>query len=899
MIFSFGLLFSQSEKQIKEALNTYGISETQARSIARSKGLSNTELKNEAVKAGGIEKPDIIELRNKKTNNRINSLGREKEKESFKNKKEIKKDIKKEIETDIEKDISVNNSNTKPSIKGSGHYFGYDIFDNDPLSFQASNFGVIDPGYNIGPGDEIIILLWGETQFRESFKVDKEGYVFIPEIGQVFVNGLTLKTLETKLFKILSKAYSSLKSSIGTATSFLDVSLGDLRPLRIMVLGEVSQPGAYTVNPTTTLFSSLYYFNGPTKSGSLRDIQLIRNGRLVTSIDFYNYLLSGDTSGDVRLQIDDIIFIPPRGKTVTLLGQVKREGVYELNEEEALLDLIKISGGLKKTAFIDRAQIDRIIPFSERTDELKNRLIEDFSLKDILNNKDSLSLRDEDKIQVFSIKDQHHNVVFIGGSSVTRPGRYELIEDMLVSDLIDISGGLSRNTYYDKAYVKRLSQEDFKDELLSINLQEALKNNPEHNLKLKLMDRLQIFSYDEMIPEYSIEILGHVKKPGKYQLLKNMTIYDVLFIYGGFIDKEWREKTFGSRVELTRLDTNNNSRKTFIFDLDSILKKFGSDQYFKLMPGDKIIIYPHAILDPLRSVIINGGVKNPGQYTLRTNMILKDLILEAGGLSEDIHRFRVEISRKDPLSKEKNNSSNIINFDIDESLLDNLSGENLSNDIKISNLNFPLEPYDLIQIRLDPYFQKQKIVTLQGEVLYPGIYALKTSDETVYDIVKRGGGLLKSAYPEASLFTRNGENISISFSEILKNRKSNQNINIQHKDLITFNKKTDLVKVLGEVNNPNRHIYLPGKRFNYYVKISGGYSQNYDKNSRWITNPNGESRKVGRFLSNPKIIDGTIINISRKEDEEPLDKTELAKELTSIISNFAQVIFMYLLSSPN
>ena len=157
------------------------------------------------------------------------------------------------------------------------------------MLFQSTSSGAVDPEYLIGPGDELIVMLWGETQFRQVLNVDREGFVFIPEVGQVFVNGLNLSLLESKLFKVLSKSYASLNPQGGKATTFLDISLGNLRPLRIQVLGEVSQPGAYTVSPSATLFSSLYYFNGPTNLGSLRDIQLIRGGKKLHQLIFINF----------------------------------------------------------------------------------------------------------------------------------------------------------------------------------------------------------------------------------------------------------------------------------------------------------------------------------------------------------------------------------------------------------------------------------------------------------------------------------------------------------------------------------------------------------------------------------------------------------------------------------
>ncbi len=299
---------------------------------------------------------------------------------------------------DIE-DVSIE-SQLQPGRRGLP-YFGYDVFEGDPEIFQASTLGAIDPHYSIGPGDEIIIMLWGETQFRQVFTVGREGFIFIPDVGQVFVNGLTLENLEKKLFRVLSQSYASLNPSQGNASTFLDVSLGNLRPLRIMALGEVGQPGAYSVNPSTTLFTSLYYFQGLTSLGSLRDVRLIRGGKQIVSIDLYDYLLTGKPANDVRLQLDDVIFIPPRGKTVSIQGEINREAIYELKKGETLEDLITIAGGLKTTAYLDRAQVDRIVPFEERAEVGMDRILLDVDLNDILYSDSEFALKDGDQLQLF------------------------------------------------------------------------------------------------------------------------------------------------------------------------------------------------------------------------------------------------------------------------------------------------------------------------------------------------------------------------------------------------------------------------------------------------------------------------------------------------------------------
>ena len=310
-IFITYFISAQNSREIAKQLDIMGVSKDQAVEMAKQQGYSEDEINSELRLRSGDDKD---------TKN-----------ESEKNSKDIENNF-----DDINSNDSFN-SNSKildNDNNNSNIYFGYQIFKGDPSSFQSAAFAAVDPNYNIGPGDQIIVMLWGESQFRQEFIINREGYVFVPEVGQVFVNGLNLKALEDKLFQILSKVYSTLNPQDGEATTFMDISLGNLRPLRIIVLGEVMQPGAYSISPASSLSSSLYYFNGPSLSGSLRDIRLLRKGKFIGSIDFYDYLLSGKVPNDIRLQMDDVVYIPFRGKTVTILGEINRQGTYELIDNE-------------------------------------------------------------------------------------------------------------------------------------------------------------------------------------------------------------------------------------------------------------------------------------------------------------------------------------------------------------------------------------------------------------------------------------------------------------------------------------------------------------------------------------------------------------------------------------
>ena len=207
------------------------------------------------------------------------------------------------------------------------------------------------------------------------------------------------------------------------------------------MLGQVKQPGAYLVNPSASLFSSLYYFNGPTTGGSLRDIQLIRNNKKIISVDFYDYLLTGKRPNDQKLQLDDVIFIPQRLNTVEIKGEIVKNGKYEFKINEGLRDLIMIAGGLQNTAYLGRCQIDRIVPFDERVEKGLERMIIDIDLKEFFDSNKNIELQDGDRIQIFSINDIRKNVVELTGA-VSRPGTYHLSDSLRLSQLINKAEGL-------------------------------------------------------------------------------------------------------------------------------------------------------------------------------------------------------------------------------------------------------------------------------------------------------------------------------------------------------------------------------------------------------------------------------------------------------------------------
>jgi polysaccharide biosynthesis/export protein len=890
MLFISSFLCSQSNQQINQAkkiVKDMKLSKTEATNAAKSNGYTQAQINkvikknnsNAVIKDDNLEKVNLKDEILIKDQSNIINLDKNVTEESFEEEAEF---------------ILKNKSEQK--IKKLS-YFGYDIFNRNPELFQGTTVGAIDPNYLIGPQDQIIVMLWGETQFRQVFTVDREGFIFIPEIGQVFVNGLSLILLESKLFKVFSKAYASLNPLNKNSTTFLDVSLGNLRPLSIQVLGEVAQPGYYTVNPSTTLFSALYYFNGPTTLGSLRDIQLIRSGKKIASIDFYDYLLTGKKPNDQKLQLNDVIFIPRRLKTVSIQGEINKEGIFELKPNESLIDLINIAGDLKMTAYLDRSQIDRIVPFDQRAELEMDRMYIDVNLNTLLGSKKSFPVKNNDQVQVFSILDERQNIVEINGA-VSRPGVYDLGNNLFISDLIEKADGLLGDSYNSRAEIVRIKP-DFNEVLIKVDLAQVLKGDVDHDILLQSLDKVKIYQMSRMVSDNYVSLQGYVKNPGSFLLLENMTAYDLIFQNGGFIDEEFKSRAYLEIAYLYRYSPNQTIQVIKKFNLSALLEDPNSKNNFFLMPNDVIKVIKKNIFTSPQSVEINGAVKSKGQYAFKQKMTLKDLIIESGGLNQNGHAFNVEIARKDSLNTDLNSLSFLMSLTIDNNF--NILSF-INDDYKNKNFSPPgdffLEPDDVVSIRSNPFFSVHDKIIITGAVVNPGTYVILNRDEKISDIIERAGGVLDIAYLRGSTYERAGEKLIISLIDILKNPESDFNFNVQDSDFLTIPYRPNFIRVIGEVNSPGIHKFTNNKSVKYFLSIAGGLNNDADTQNIWIEYPNGSSIAYNKkFFFNTPVYDGSTIRVGKKEKGDPFDKTEYIKELTSILANLSQAITVIFLAT--
>ena len=498
-------------------------------------------------------------------------------------------------------------------------YFGYKLFKKIPTAFAPNEVGPIDPGYLIGTGDILLLSVWGQAEFQYQLEVYREGRVFIPNVGQVFVSGTPLRNLQEKLTNQLSKYYSVLASK--PQTVFLDVTIAKLRPLRVFVMGELAQPGGYTISSYATVFNALYAVGGPRVKGSLRGVKVIRDNQVVAVIDLYDYLLKGDRTSDIRLQNNDVIFIPPRLSTVSIRGEVSRSAIYELKTGEDISALIDFAGGLLPTAYTEKCQIERIKPLSERKGGVVDREIVDVKLRDYISKSGKkFPMFDGDVVEVYPILGETRNYVYIDGP-VWRPGRYEMARAQTLKQLIASAEGLQPKTYLPVAHIIRENEDLITTRIIPFDLGNIMDGTAP-DVALQPRDSIYLYSTEVVqIKDRYVTIFGEVKKPGKYRLHDNMTLADLILAAGGYT-----QEAYLLAAEVARVRPEGMSEDTLAIllypPLPREFSKIASQRFadsarimsssdFILLQRDEVLIKPNPDYKEQQNVTILGDVMYP------------------------------------------------------------------------------------------------------------------------------------------------------------------------------------------------------------------------------------------------------------------------------------------------
>ncbi|MEZ0483601.1 polysaccharide biosynthesis/export family protein [Fibrella aquatica] len=644
--------------------------------------------------------------------------------------------------------------------------FGYEIFNNPALAttFQP-NINIATPAnYILGTNDQLNINIYGYSQDAIKQAVTPEGNIYLPSgIGPVHVAGLTIDAAKARINERLSKIYVGLKnSSYGPRNTYLEVTLGNIRSIRVSVLGEAVKPGTYTVSSLSSALNVIYAAGGPSDLGSFRNIQLIRNNRVVANLDLYEYLLTGVLPSNVRVQDNDNIRIPAYISHVELQGTTRRNNIFEMRPNETMEKLLFYGGGFTANAYKSRIKVTRL---TNRELKVIDVLADQYS---------SFAMQDGDIAVVEQVLNRYENQVTINGA-VFRPGVYSLDQNKTLKELVTSAEGPRGEA---------------------------------------LMGRVNIVrTREDMTTE-------------------NITV-----------------------------------------DLTKILN--GTDADLPLMREDLVTITSKFELAEFGDILIEGEVNKPGSIGYVSNMTLEDALVKVGGLRESAAVSQIEVIRRkkdvDPSSTSAQ-IADVQRFSIDRNL-------ELSNESK-----FFLQPYDQVIVRRSPNYEIQTYAQVEGEVILPGLYPIRTKDQKVSDLVTVAGGLTPQAYAKGATLVRRvklspeeleqrqrsvteladdnlktdvqveevvadkQESIGISLERIMANPGSSEDILLQEGDVLRIPKMLETVRIQGEVLLPTTVKYRPGQTFQDYISQAGGFTERSQRKRAFVVYANGSVDRTRRFM---------------------------------------------------
>lgn len=536
--------------------------------------------------------------------------------------------------------------------------FGMSMFRENTTLFDPNLNGPVDANYRLGPGDRLVLILTGDVSHAYTLDVTREGFIVIPEAGQIYVNNLTLGQLEDILYTRLGRVYSGVRRGAGATTRF-SISPARLRSNQIYVVGDVRQPGSYRISSAGTALTALYAASGPSDNGTLRNIQIKRGGKTVDVLDVYDYLIGGDASHDVRLLSGDVIFVPVHGTHVRVVGEIIRPATYELTRDETLADLIRFAGGFTPAASRTRVQIERIQAPGLRQEGGRDRITMDVSSAALASGTGpNVPLQPGDIVRVFKVTERVRNRVGVSGN-VWQPGAVGLTPGMTVSQALHAAGGLKPDSYLGQVLVTRLNSDSTRVQLhatLADTTGRVIGDFP-----LREDDQIRVFSTSEFRPIRYVAITGAVQRSGQVQYREGMTVRDLILQAGGLEQSaDLRE------AEIARLPTNRLNGATAVtsrvpLDSSYIFERGPDGRYqgppglpapsgsmpdIPLKPYDNVLIFRQPNWELQRTAVVSGEVTRPGTYSLTTKTEkISDLIRRAGGLTPEAYADGVTFFR--------------------------------------------------------------------------------------------------------------------------------------------------------------------------------------------------------------------------------------------------------------
>jgi protein involved in polysaccharide export with SLBB domain len=744
--------------------------------------------------------------------------------------------------------------------------FGLSLFRNGTRQLDAIPMDLpVGPDYVVGPGDGLAIDLWGGVSQRMVRVVDREGRINLPEAGPLLVSGRTLAEVQGAVQQVLRTQFRDTSA---------DVSLSRLRTIRVYVVGDVAEPGAYDISSLSSPLNALFAAGGVTSRGSLRTLKHYRGKQLIEVVDTYDLLLHGVGTDLKRLENGDSLVIAPLGAQITISGMVRRPAVYELRGETTLFDTLELAGGILPAATLQHIEVQRLEAHEKRT-MLSLDIPPNDDADGLMKQLSTFKIQDGDQIHIFPIAPYNEMAIYLQGH-VLRPGRYSYKDGMKLTDLIVSYKDLLPEPAGKYAEIVRLNPPDYRPSVESFDLSAALAN-PATAPKLQPLDTVRVFSRYDFEPAPTVWVGGEVRQPGKYRTSGQAHLRDAIYLAGG-ISPDAALNT----AQLFRTQADG-TMKIFSVNLGEALEG-NPIENLVLQPRDRILVHRNAAnVDP-STVYVKGEVAKPGRYPLTTNMRVGDLVRVAGGLKRSADSENADLTRyaEGDLPQPATKS-------MDVKLLEAMNGE--------TNENIPLHHGDVLTIRQTPGWNDiGAMVAVRGEVQHPGSYGIKPG-EHLSSVLTRAGGFDPQAYPYGAVLMRR-EVLELemkSHMELLQRVKAEQvtlkalpetdadqknakltaigqteatlaqlqasapigrvvihiqpdmkawqntaaDVPVRDGDVLFVPKKAGYVMVNGQVFNPTAISYRPGHSAQWYLSQAGGYTQLADKKAAFVVRADG------------------------------------------------------------
>jgi polysaccharide biosynthesis/export protein len=747
--------------------------------------------------------------------------------------------------------------------------FGLDIFRNTSNQPNVIPMDLpVGPDYVVGPGDSLAIDLWGGVSQRLVRVVDREGRVALPESGPVLVSGKSLDEVQLAVQRVLRTQFRDVSA---------DVSLSRLRTVRVYVVGEVAEPGAYDISSLSTPLNALFAAGGVTARGSLRGLRHYRGKQLVEEVDAYDLLLHGIRSDLKRLESGDTLLVPPMGPQVTIEGMVRRPAIYEMRNESSLAEVLELAGGILPTAALRHIEVQRVEAHEKHT-MLTLDLTSVGDDKAIRQQLEAFEVHGGDQVHIFPIAPYNEDSIFLQGH-VLRPGRYSYKDGMKIADLIGSYSDLLPEPAPHYAEIVRLNAPDFHPSVESFDLSAALAN-PASAPTLHPLDTVRVFSRFDFEPPPDVWVGGEVRAPGKYRTSGQAHLRDAIYLSGGVT----QDASLDS-AQLFRTQGDGTLRILSV-DLKEALAGSPVDNVL-LQPRDRILVHrSSAKVDP-PTAYVKGEVAKPGRYPLTTNMRVGDLVRVAGGLKRSADSESADLTRFAAANAPSDSNQR---FEVKLSAA--LSGD-ANEDVAIRN-------GDVLTVRQIPQWEDLGAsVTVRGEVQHPASYGIEPG-ERLSSVLKRSGGFTAQGYPYGALLVRrevrdlqmrshlelierlkaeerylkalpegDADQKNLKLTAIAETQttlqqlqatepigrvvvhipsdsnalarfaKSPADIQLRNGDELIIPKKNNYVMVSGQVFNPTAVSYIPGRSAKWYLSQAGGLTQIADKSGAFVIRADG------------------------------------------------------------